>query len=276
MSVVASIMGMAAGEKPIVFRAIDVDLWSYDGLNYDQNSENDPYGLFISPDGLYAYNVGITSDIVFRFELSTAWDISTATYGGNSFSVAGQDTTPRDVHFKPDGTVMYMLGDAGDDVNQYALSTPWDVTTATYQKVFTSTLGSANRGFTFHPDGTSVYIIDTTARYIYRYYFSTGWDVGTFTATYDSLFINEDASPINVTFYPDGTKMIITGYGNHKFYQYSLSTPWDITTATYDSKSFLYTGFAGLIGGIQFSANGTAFYCQDASNPDAIYQLTSG
>lgn len=275
MSMTYMIASQGSSVLPTVFRAVDVDLWSYGGVNYDQNAEADPYGLYISPDGAYAYNVGFTSDTVFRHELSTPWDISTASYGGNNFSVSGQDTTPRDVHFKPDGTVMYMLGDAGDDVNQYALSTPWDLTTAVYQKVFTSTLGSANRGFTFHPDGTSVYIVDTTARYLYRYYFSTPWDVGTYTNSSDNMFVNEDGSPINVTFYPDGTKMILTGYGNNKFYQYSLSTPWDITTATYDSKSFLYTGFAGLVGGIQFKPDGTSFYCQDASNPDAIYQITS-
>jgi hypothetical protein len=74
-----------------------------------------------------------------EYDLSTAWDITTASYLQN-FSVAAQETNPQDLFFKPDGTKMYVIGSSGDDVNEYDLSTAWDVTTASYLQNFTLVL----------------------------------------------------------------------------------------------------------------------------------------
>ena len=54
-------------------------------------------------------------------------DLSAASYDNVSFSVASQETVPRDVAFKDDGTKMFLIGQTGDDVNEYALSTAWDI-----------------------------------------------------------------------------------------------------------------------------------------------------
>ena len=51
-----------------------------------------------------------------------AYDISTATYV-QEFSVALQETNPTGITFNNDGTKMYVVGYAGDDVNEYNLST---------------------------------------------------------------------------------------------------------------------------------------------------------
>jgi len=54
------------------------------------------------------------------------WDIDTAVYE-KAFDVGSQESAPRGIFFKPDGTKMYIIGTNGDEVNQYALSTAWDV-----------------------------------------------------------------------------------------------------------------------------------------------------
>jgi DNA-binding beta-propeller fold protein YncE len=43
-------------------------------------------------------------------------------------------TAPYTVRFKPDGTKMFVTGSTGDDINEYSLSTAWDITTATLTK----------------------------------------------------------------------------------------------------------------------------------------------
>jgi hypothetical protein len=93
--------------------------------------ETSPQGVFFKPDGLKMYIVGLIGDDVNEYDLSTAWDISTASYLQN-FSVAAQETFPRGLFFKPDGTKMYICGSTGDDVNEYDLSTAWDISTASY------------------------------------------------------------------------------------------------------------------------------------------------
>jgi hypothetical protein len=56
---------------------------------------------------------------------STPWDVSNAVYNGSPpfdvFSVTAQETNPSGIFFKPDGTKMYVIGNAGDDVNEYDL-----------------------------------------------------------------------------------------------------------------------------------------------------------
>jgi hypothetical protein len=91
--------------------------------------------VFFKPDGLKMYVIGTISDAVFQYDLSTAWDVSTASFTYPTteyFSVGSQETNPTGVFFKPDGLKMYVIGSFGDDVNEYDLSTAWDVSTASY------------------------------------------------------------------------------------------------------------------------------------------------
>ena len=63
------------------------------------------------------------------------FDVSTASYVQN-FSVSAQETGPSGITFNNDGTKMFIVGYSGDDVNEYSLSTAFDVSTATYVQNF--------------------------------------------------------------------------------------------------------------------------------------------
>jgi len=68
--------------------------------------------------------------------------------------------------------------------------------------------------------------------------FATAWDVD--TAIYDNKFkdVGDQSSyPFDVAFKPDGSKMYIMESIDATVYQYTLSTVWDVDTATYDNKS---------------------------------------
>ena len=68
------------------------------------------------------YVVGNTNDSVYQYSLSTAWDLSTASYDYSSFSVSSQDATPLGIAFKSDdGTKMYMAGVTNSSVYQYSI-----------------------------------------------------------------------------------------------------------------------------------------------------------
>ena len=54
----------------------------------------------------------------------------------DSFSVASQDTYPTGIEFSKSGMKMFVLGAAGDDVNEYTLSTAWDVSSASFVDSF--------------------------------------------------------------------------------------------------------------------------------------------
>ena len=54
----------------------------------------------------------------------------------DSFSVAAQDAIPESLAFSSDGTKMFVAGIDVDNVNEYTLSTPFDVSTASFVATF--------------------------------------------------------------------------------------------------------------------------------------------
>lgn len=194
-----------------------------------------PAGVFFKPDGLKMYVVGFTNDSVYEYSLSTAWDISTASFV-QVFSVSTQDTAPVGLFFKPDGTKMYVTGQTGVDVNEYTLSTAWDISTSSFVQNFSIVAqGSIPRGLFFKPDGTKMFI---SSPEIDEYALSTPWDISTASYVQNFSVAGQDASPLNLFFKDDGTKMYVVGAGNDAIYQYSTtidSQTLDLSTGTYFS-----------------------------------------
>ena len=66
---------------------------------------------------------------------NSVWDISKVVNDNLNFSVFVQESDPNGIFFKPDGTKMYILGDIGNRVYQYSLSSAWNVSSASYDNV---------------------------------------------------------------------------------------------------------------------------------------------
>jgi len=112
---------------------VSIDQGQYTGNSFDFSSQDSlTYDIYVKPDGTKVYTIGATGDAVYQYSLSTAWDISTATYDSVSFSVSSQGTSPDGLIFKPDGTAMYVSDITNDAIYQYTLSTAWDISTASY------------------------------------------------------------------------------------------------------------------------------------------------
>jgi len=257
----------------------DIENASYDSVSFSVSSQDSvPTGLFFKDDGTKMYVVGSTNDTVYQYSLSTAWDVSTASYDSVSFSVSGQDSVPTGLFFKDDGTKMYVVGRLNDTVYQYSLSTAWDVSTASYDSVSFSVASqeTSPTGLFFKPDGTKMYVIGYSNDTVYQYTLSTAWDLS--TASYDSVSFSvsgQEAAPRDLFFKDDGTKMYVVGNGSNTVYQYSLSTAWDLSTASYDSISFSVASQDTSPEGLFFKDDGTKMYVVGAIN-DLVYQYTTG
>ena len=86
-------------------------------------SAQDTYtkSLAFSSDGTKMFIVGGNNNTVYQYTLSTAWNVSTATYSSLSKLVSAQDTNPFGLAFSSDGTKMFILGSANKTVYQYTL-----------------------------------------------------------------------------------------------------------------------------------------------------------
>lgn len=226
--------------------------------------ETAPYGLFFKPDGTKMYVMGSTGDDVNEYNLSVAWDISTATYV-QIFYIGGLEATPTGLFFKTDGTKMYVLGSSGDDINEYNLSTPWDISTATYLRVSVVLSDTGPQGLFFNSDGTRMYVIGAGSDNVYQYDVLSAWNVGTISYVRALGIGLQEINPTSLFFKPDGTRMYLAGSTSDNVVQYNLSTPWNISTATLDF-SINIADLDGASQDIFFKPDGTKLYLLGSTN----------
>jgi hypothetical protein len=194
--------------------------------------ETAPQGLFFKPDGTKMYVTGTSSDAVNEYDLSSAWNISTATYLQN-FSVAGEEINPNGVFFKPDGTKMYVVGTTGDDVNEYDLGTAWNVSTASYVQNFSvAAQETTPSDLSFEPDGTNMYVIGSGSDNVNQYNLSVPWDIS--SASYLQAFSvsGQESTPVGLFFGNNGFAFYILGSVTDTVYQYTMPGSFNQTYYT--------------------------------------------
>jgi sugar lactone lactonase YvrE len=213
--------------------------------------------------GGYNATSGVDERLI-EFDLSTAWELDSATPIVKKFYIGGDETSPRGFTFRPDGTRLYMIGITGDDINQYDLSTAWDISTAgastTRALVPLVAALTTPTSVVFKDDGTKCYVLNSGNDVIYQFSLGTAWNVsGTFT--YDSVSLTtstQEATPIGIFIGNNGADLYVSGTTGDNIVRYTMSTAWDLSTATFTSES---TGTGDATpAGLFFRDNGAVVY----------------
>jgi 6-phosphogluconolactonase (cycloisomerase 2 family) len=263
----------------------DIANASYDTVSFSVSTQEPaPSGIFFKPDGTKMYICGTTgssSQKVNEYDLSTAWDPSTATHnqGLNVSTLGASEATPQGIFFKDDGTKMFIVGNTGDAVHEYTLSTAWDISSASFvDSTSTSTQTTNPVSLFFKADGTKLYTINLFTSQVYQYDLSTAWDAS--TMSYNNVSFDLDA-PVNassakeISFNPDGTKMWAIFDGGDRIAEYDLSTAWDVSSASYNST-------VGVVSFSQETTPRSLFFKSDGSKmyivgtaSDTVYQYST-
>jgi DNA-binding beta-propeller fold protein YncE len=120
---------------------------------------DDPTDLIFNDDGTELYVLNDAGEQrIHRWNLSTAYDISTAVYDSIVLNVTSQDATPEGLEFNNNGTKLYVVGKTNERVYQYTLSTAYDISTAVYDSVFLTVGGETAQpnGIRFNNDGSKL------------------------------------------------------------------------------------------------------------------------
>ena len=187
-------------------------------------------------------------------------NISSATYSNKSFSTANQSGNVKAVSFTSDGTKMYVAG--GANVYQYNLSTAFDVSTASYSNysLNLSSVDNTTEAFFIKPDGTKAWFLGRTADQVRLINFSTAGQLNTASISSDNFSVNsQEGSPTGLWFKPDGTKMYVVGTTYDKVSEYTLSTAWDVTTASFTTDVSVASQDSAP-NGVAFNSTGTKMY----------------
>ena len=202
--------------------------------------------------------------------LVEGWNISTAVFL-QSKSVSAKESSPTSVFLSPLGTDLYTCGATSDAVHRYLLSEAFNIDTATFSESLT--LGSGNpSSITFNANGTILYIGLSQGGVVVQYSLSTPWAVSTAVFSGQTPYLSKEPTSAGVALKSDGTSLFVSGYASNGVHEYSLSTPWDVATATF-VKSF---SFGGQKRNIFFKPDGLALFIADSSADNvAEYALSS-
>ena len=181
-----------------------------------------------SDNGLKMFVVGVRGDDVNEYTLSTAFDVSTASFV-DSFDISSQDDSPTGLAFNNDGTKMFVAGNAGNDINEYTLSTGFDVSTASFVDSFSvASQDTTPNGLSFNSDGTKMYVVGNQGNDINEYDLTLGFDVSTASFVGALDVSGQDSAPKAVNFNNDGTKVFVLGTVNKQVFEYTLDTPFSL------------------------------------------------
>ncbi len=257
-----------------------------------QVNQNIPMAIAFNPSGTKMFVVGMSQNKIFEFDLTTGFDVSTATKNSNVCSFIGLADDAVDIDFNSDGTKLFLVDvdGTGDDehaIEEFNLTTAYDVSTCVHaNEHFLDEFKLV--GIEFNASGTKLFIFDETggSSLIKQYSLNSPYNLsnptlqkqstGTIDTTYEAI---ED-SPKGFAFSSDGSKMFMTGRERDKVQEFNLSTPFDLSSV---SKTDAY-GISGQIddvGGISFSNDGLKMFVLDADNDAANkdvneYNLTCG
>ncbi len=257
--------------------------------------------------------------LVFQFTNLKAGE-PTRTYTGKkaNTNLSGETEKPdiAGIKFSPDGTKVFVSDHDNtyhasnpydDGLHQYTLSTPWDISTLdastrTSIDINTGDNHSANskKPILFNNDGKKFFIFGTFGGTLSVYNLTTPYDISSVSAStqvaddginYSELDLGSD--PINTDgsirlhdadFNNDGTKMYLLDGKIHatNVVEYNLSTPFDPSTASYNTTLNTETDGVAQYGmELAFDDDGTRMYFGEGNNGAAttykiyVYKLST-
>ena len=239
--------------------AYDVSTAFFDGTFKVNSQDTSPTGLTFNADGTKAYVSGDIGNDINEYSLSTGFDISTASFV-HATTVATQESSPQDVAFNADGTKMFVVGSSGDDVGEYSLGIAFDISTASF--VHATSVNAQNTiplGVDFSSDGTKMFVVGSTPDRVSEYTLSTAFDVSTANHVTDFSVTLQDSAPTDVLFNAEGSRMFVLGASGDDVNEYSLSTNYSLSTASFID-SYSVSSQESTPTGMAFNAEGTKLF----------------
>ena len=248
------------------------------------NAENaDQYGLStiegfcFNNNGTKAYAVDSFHARVIQYTLTSAYDVTTLLYS-KELSIAARGTTPVAITFNNDGTKMYIIENGGNSdaspiiaaakIDEYAVSSAYDIATATYTDSLDVSSQDANMKDLYFNDvargavdaGKLLFVIGDDGNDVNEYLLTTAYDISTASFVDAHATTSEDAAPTALAFDSDGDRLYVIGADGNTFNQYPLVTGFDIsTTQAVTSQTSLRTNNIQPKG-MKFNNNGTKMY----------------
>ena len=237
------------------------------------NSGGTPRYFDFNEDGTVLIIVEGATDKIEEYTLSTGYDLTTLSYAGNgqrfnSNSGGTGDGQPRGMEFNDDGTIMFVIGNAADEINQYSLSNGFDVSTASFtQKIdITGTVGTGPHGMVFNDDGTKIFL-NNKQRSVIEFHIDA-YDIKPLGSVVNTIDLSDHLTKTlrGMEFGDDGKKFLVIEadcasacFDVAKVHEFTLSTAYDVSSFTYEGE-FDILEWEQDAQGLGFNPDGTSMY----------------
>lgn len=225
-----------------------------------------PLSINVAWDGRKVF-IGDNGSQIRGYDLSTPWDITTASIQVDSFLVG---FSVGSLNFSPDGLTVITHQNGGDIVRQINMTIPWDLSTAsTFASVVpTGPTSGLITDTSISPNGHNFYIHEGTTGVIFQYFMSEPFQVSTMNLTpvssHTLAFTHNSAA---MDFSNDG-RILYVQFGA-VLREFALGLPWDITSTGTDNTS-INTGDTNSRGMV-VKPDGTRFYHIDFASPESEF-----
>ena len=226
----------------------------------------------------YAYNnYGKTT------RSDAAFDVSYASYSGKSLDVNPPAATPEGLIFSPNGNKMFISDNTGSQIEEFTLSTAWDINSATdAESPLNITQSGGNiEDIAFNADGTKLFVVDRSNSMILEYTLASGYDISeeTYAGNGERLDMSSQlGNAEDLAFSTDGSKLfVLENQGDDQVIEYTCSTGFDVSTCSHASSDLTLVDGSGTnldaSDAFEFSSDGRTMYIADPGN-DLIQQYT--
>ena len=238
----------------------DWSLASASHVGQDTSPTGNSSAFPFSRDGTKFYHAPYNTQTIYESDVSTAWDTSTLSLvSGNTIATGG---SVFDTHISYDGYNVYAcLYNTG--IRQYTLSTAFDLSTASLTTTLTSpTLVSNSVGGVYlSDDGTRMIVVEQATDTFSDYTLSTPWDLTTATKNGQLSIGAYDTHPRCVVVHPEGTTIFVQMTSSSTIDEWSLTTPWTVSSGASYVREISYSSDAGTSGmGLDVKRDGTRLY----------------
>lgn len=261
-----------------------------DGISYDSKSftpsETTVAEAVVSQDGLTLFVLSLSSDTIRQYTLSTAFDISTASDTGKTFSTLAFNTNVTGLYLSPNGMNIYVYNYTNSRLHQINLSSANDLTGASspgYVFISSTVMFSPRRGLWFSHDGFYVFLASyySGGTHVVRLSLSSAWDVSTVNVStvyadnpYRVYFVSNGYAT-GLMFTNNGATMLLAYDGSDLVKEYALSTPYDPASAIDTGLSYdLATVCGTSLKGVSLNDPGGKLYAYGATQ--SFYQFSMG
>lgn len=247
---------MPQNNAPVVFKGGWEELQN--ATHTDNNGSiadaSAPEGIYITPNGNFLFTVENTQQIVRKYQLSIPWDVATISSTIDTFDLSGDSSsTPTDIDFKPDGTIMFVSGQFGNIILRYVLPIPFDISSIVDTPTSFVPAGGLVSAMEFSTDGFSFFTLRDGA-IVLKHSTDTAFDFDNVT---EVQTFSTGKFDVAITFKEQGDKMYL-GDISERIREFNLSAPFDIS-APVDTGRF-FDAPASILTGIQFRSNGKEFF----------------